>query len=216
MSTQPKPFLTPEEYLAIERQAETKSEYWDGQMFPMSGEQRPHDVSALSATMGVRRAHILITVNATAQFATQLASRPCETYSADMRVRISSGVYANPDVAVACGEPRFLDDTQDTLLNPSLIVEVQSPSTEAYDRGKKFELYRGIESLREYLMISSERVHAELYTRQPSGRWLLTDAARLEDELDLISCACRLKLADLYNKVEFTDPAAQFHRGQQV
>jgi Uma2 family endonuclease len=85
---------------------------------------------------------------------------------------------------------------------------VQSPSTEAYDRGKKFELYRSIESLRECLMISSERVRAELYTRQPSGQWLLTDSARLEDQLDLTSCGCRLKLADLYRKVEFTDPPA--------
>jgi Uma2 family endonuclease len=120
-----------------------------------------------------------------------------------MRVRVSAtGLYTYPDIIVVCDEPQFLDETRDTLLNPSLIVEVLSPSTEAYDRGRKFEHYRSVESLSEYLLVSAERVSAELYTRQPDGRWMLTAAGRLEDSLDLQSAGVHLALADLYQKVD--------------
>jgi len=108
----------------------------------------------------------------------------------------------------AAGERRFVDEQRDMLLNPSLLVEVLSPSTEAYDRGKKFEHYRSIESLREYLLVASDRVHVDQYTCQPDGRWLLTSADRLEDSLDLQSIGCRLALADLYEKVDL--PGSQF------
>jgi Uma2 family endonuclease len=191
MSTQPKTFLTPEEYLAIEREAEYKSEYWNGEMFVMSGARHKHNV---------------ITAHVVRQLDSQLDSRPCYTYPSDMRVRTPAGLYTYPDAVVVCAEPRFLDETEDTLLNPALIVEVLSPSTEAYNRGRKFELYRGIESLQEYLMIASERVHAELFTRQSRGHWLLTEAADLNDVLELSSCGCKLRLADLYHKVEFPQP----------
>jgi Uma2 family endonuclease len=120
-----------------------------------------------------------------------------------MRVRVSTtGLYAYPDVVVACG-PQFLDDKESTLLNPTLIVEVLSPTTEAYDRGLKFKHYSTIETLREYLLIASESVDVELRTRQPDGRWILTSADRLEDSIELQSIGCRLALADLYEKVEF-------------
>ena len=122
-----------------------------------------------------------------------------------MRVRVSStGLYTYPDVLVVCGEPQFLDERRDTLLNPNLIVEVLSPSTEAYDRGRKFEQYQSVESVSEYLLVSSERVSAMLFTRQPDGRWILTTAGRLDDSLDLQSVGCRLALADLYEKVDLT------------
>jgi Uma2 family endonuclease len=111
-----------------------------------------------------------------------------------------------PDLTALCGEPQFLDETQDTLLNPSLIVEVLSPSTEFYDCVRKFEHYRSVESVSEYLLVSSERVRAELYTRQPDGRWLLTTAGRMEDSLDLQSVGAHLALADLYEKVDFPAP----------
>ena len=107
---------------------------------------------------------------------------------------------------MVCGEPKFLDETRDTLLNPSLIVEVLSPSTEFYDRVRKFEHYRSVESVSEYLLVSSVRVSAELYTRQSDGRWLLTTADRMEDSLDLQSVGVRLALADLYEKVDLTAP----------
>jgi Uma2 family endonuclease len=121
-----------------------------------------------------------------------------------MRVRVSpTGLFTYPDVIVVCGEPQFLDDQRDTLLNPTLIAEVLSPSTEAYERGQKFEHYRSLESLAEYLLVGSQRVSAELYTRQLDGRWLLTAANRLEDTLHLPATGCRLALADIYERVEF-------------
>lgn len=113
-----------------------------------------------------------------------------------------TGLYTYPDVSAVCGERSFADDHNDTLLNPSLLVEVLSPSTEAYDRGKKFEHYKQIASLREYLLVTSDRVHADLYTRQTDGRWMLTSADSLEDSLTLESIDARVRLADLYEKVE--------------
>jgi len=191
LSTQPKSFITPEQYLEIERAAECKSEYFNGEMFAMAGAVRTHN---------------LLVTNAVAELRQQLRGRPCEVYPSDMRVRVSStGLYTYPDALVVCGEPVFLDRREDTLLNPALIVEVLAPSTEAYDRGRKFEHYQKIDSLRYYLLISSDRVHADLFTLQ-DGRWGLTPASGLDDTLELESIGCRLKLADLYEKVEF-EPA---------
>lgn len=190
MSTQPKTFLTPEQYLEIERRAEYKSEYYNGEMFAMAG---------------AKQAHNLLVGNLVAGLHSQLRSRPCQVYPSDMRVRVKpTGLYTYPDVIAVCVEPRFLDDQKDTLLNPGLLVEVLSPSTEAYDRGRKFEQYKSIESLREYLLVASDRVHADLYTRQADGRWLLTSADNMEDSLTLESVGVRLTLADLYEKVDLT------------
>jgi Uma2 family endonuclease len=124
-----------------------------------------------------------------------------------MRVRVDvSGLCVCPDVAAVCGEPKFLDGNRDTLLNPSLIVEVLSPSTGLNDHVGKFELYRSVESINEYLLVSSVRVSAELYSRQSDNRWLLTTADRMENSLDLQSVGARLALADLYEKVDLTAP----------
>jgi Uma2 family endonuclease len=189
MSTLPKPRLTPEEYLEIERKAESKSEYFQGEMF---------------ARAGAAEAHNLIVANAIAQLGWQLKSGPCRIYPSDMRVCVSKvGLYAYPDVGVVCGEREFLDGERDTLLNPNLIIEVLSPSTEAYDRGRKFESYRSIESLRDYLVLSSDRVHADLFTRESDGLWYLGEARQFSDTLDIRSIGCTLKLADLYDKVEW-------------
>lgn len=125
-----------------------------------------------------------------------------------MRVRVNTaGLYTYPDVVVVCGERQFQDGQRDTLLNPNLLVEVLSPATEAYDHGRKFELYRSIESLSEYLLVSSDRVQADLYTRQPDGRWLLTSASGVESSLDLQSVDCRIGLGDLYEKVDLSPVA---------
>jgi Uma2 family endonuclease len=189
MSTEPKTFLTPEQYLEIERKAEYKSEYFEGEMFAMAG---------------AREAHNLIVANVLFQIFGQVRSGPCRVYPSDMRVRVSAtGLYTYPDIVVACEPPRFLDGERDTLLNPTLIVEVLSPSTEAYDRGRKFGHYRSIESLAEYLLVSSERIGAELFTRQTDGAWLLTASGDLTDTINLSATGCRLALADLYEKVEF-------------
>jgi Uma2 family endonuclease len=190
MSTQPKAFLTPEQYLEIDRQAERKSEYWQGEMFAMSGAAEPHN---------------LILPNVVVQIHPQLRTKDCRTYSNDMRVRVSAtGLYTYPDMVVVCGVPQFLDARRDTLLNPTLIVEVLSPSTEAYDRGRKFELYQSLDSLQQYLLVASEWVHADLFTRQPGGEWLLKAAASLDDAIDLNSIGCRVSLRDCYERVEFS------------
>jgi Uma2 family endonuclease len=190
MSTQARPFLTPEQYLEIERQAEHKSEYWQGEMFAMPGAAEPHN---------------LIVPNIMVQIHPQLRSRDCRLYSNDMRVRVSAtGLYTYPDIVVVRGVPQFLDGGRDTLLNPTLIVEVLSPSTEAYDRGRKFEHYQSIDSLQQYLLVASERVHADLFTRQAGGQWLLTAAAGIDDAIDLESIGCRIALRDTYERLEFS------------
>jgi len=190
MPTPPKSYLTPEQYLEIERKAEFKSEYFRGEMFAMSGARLPH---------------VAIVASAMRELGRQLRGQPCQPLSNDMRVQVAdTGLYAYPDVVIVCEKPQFVDGAFDTLLNPTVIIEVLSESTEAYDRGLKFELYRSVESLAEYLMISSLRVSAELYTRQPDGRWLLTAKSSLEDSIDLQSVGCRLLLADLYERIEFS------------
>lgn len=195
MSSQPNSFLTPEQYLEIERKAEYKSEYFNGEMFAMAGAKEAHNLAVANVLAALHR---------------QFRSRPCRVYPSDMRVHMpATGLYAYPDVVAVCGEPRFLDDQDDTLLNPGLIVEVLSPSTEAYDRGRKFEHYTSIESLREYLLVASDRMRADLYTRQADGRWLLTSADKLEDSLALESVGSQLNLADMYEKVEFAASSAQ-------
>jgi Uma2 family endonuclease len=192
MSTLPKTYLTPEQYLEIERKAEFKSEYYNGEMFAMSGAREPH---------------VLISGNTAAALHQQLRKRPCKAYSLDMRVRVTpSGLYTYPDVVVVCGEPQFLDAGRDTLLNPTVIVEVVSESTENYDRVRKFKLYRTLESLKEYVLISSLEVGVERYTRQPDDQWLLQSVTRLEDSIALPSVGCHLLLADLYEKVDFATP----------
>jgi Uma2 family endonuclease len=194
VSTQPKTFLTPEQYLEIERKAEYKSEYFRGEMFAMAGASLAHN-TLVANSIGVLHG--------------KLRAGPCRVLPSDMRVRVSStGLYTYPDVVAVCGEPKLLDNQLDTLLNPHLIIEMLSPSTEAYGRGRKFEHYQSIESLREYLLLASDRVHADLFTRQPDGRWLLTSATRLEDSLDLQSVGCSLDLAGLYERVDFAEPAS--------
>jgi Uma2 family endonuclease len=194
MSARPKRLLTPEEYLAIERDVPGKHEYYRGEMFAMGGASREHN---------------LITGNVAAALHALLAKRPCESYHNDMRVKVSAtGLYTYPDVVVTCEKPRFEDPVLDTLLNPQAIVEVLSDSTEKYDRGKKAEHYRQLESLREYLLVSHDRPHVELFTREEDGVWRLTEATGLEGSIELPTIACRLSLADVYAKVEFPPPGA--------
>ena len=189
MSTQPIPRYTPEQYLAMERAAETRHEYFDGEIFAMSG---------------ASRSHVLIAGNLAAALLGQLRDRPCNVYPLDMRVRVSpTGLYTYPDVIVVCGDEQFADDHEDTLLNPTVIFEVLSPSTESYDRGKKFRHYRTLDSLREYVLVSQEEPRIEQYVRQPGDEWLLHDAAGLDAELTLRSVDAKLRLADVFNKIEF-------------
>jgi Uma2 family endonuclease len=190
MSTQSKPYLTPEQYLEIERKAEFKSEYYHGEMFAMAG---------------ASFAHSQVVMNASGELRNQLRGRPCQPVTTEVRVCVTSdGLYTYPDVVVVCGKPQFLDKKFDTLLNPTVIIEVLSETTESYDRNKEFELYCALESLKEYVMISSLRVRAERYTREPDGTWNYDGKTRMEDTIDLRSIDCHLRLADVYERVEFT------------
>ena len=188
MSTQSKTFLTPEQYLEIERKAEFKSEYYNGEMFAMSGARAGHNSLVWNLVSGL---------------GSQLRGGPCRGYSNDMRVRVSAtGLYTYPDLVIVCGEPQFLDETRDTLLNPTLIVEVLSPSTESYDRGRKFDHYQSVPSLQQYVLVSADRMHVDWYTRQVKAPWLYASAGKPEESIDLDSIGCRLQLADLYEGVD--------------
>jgi Uma2 family endonuclease len=190
MSSQPIPYLTPEEYLALERKSEFKSEYINGQMVAMTGASRRHN---------------LIAINISSLLWQQLKKKPCEVYSGDMRVRVpATGLYTYPDVVVVCGEPKLEDDFFDTLLNPTLIVKVLSDSTESYDRGKKSSDYRTVESLVEYLLVAQHEYKAEQYVKQADGRWLLSDIASLAGKVELASIPCQLALSEVYDKVSFS------------
>jgi Uma2 family endonuclease len=181
------PTLTPTEYLRFERaQTETKHEYLDGRITAMAGSSREHT---------------LIVWNILASLHTQMRGRDCEAYGNDMRVKIpATGLYTYPDIAALCGNVMFEDDQFDTLLNPSVIVEVLSASTEAYDRGAKFAHYRSIEGLRAYVLISQDRPHIELFERHPVG-WLLTEARGQEGHIGLPALGCALELRDVYERV---------------
>ena len=194
LSTQPRTLLTPEEYLEIERKAEFRSEYHAGEMFAMAG---------------ARQAHNLVNGNTYRDLANQLRHTRCQVYSNEMRVRIpAADLYTYPDIVVVCDQPQFADEEFDTLLNPVVLVEVLSPSTEAYDRGKKFEYYGSLPSLREYLLLATEYMHADLFTREPGGKWILSSASGIEESIVFSSIPCRLALKDLYEKVEFGTPRA--------
>ncbi|HEY2156987.1 MAG TPA: Uma2 family endonuclease [Isosphaeraceae bacterium] len=183
----PKKRYTPQEYLALERRAETKSEFFDGEIFAMA------DVS---------REHNRIALNLASWLNTQFGDGRCEAYMADMRVRVDrTGLYTYPDVIAVCGEPRFEDAEVDTLLNPTLIVEVLSPSTERYDRGKNFGHYQRIESLREYVLVSQDAVFVERFTRQDGG-WLLTSYLSRDDVVALESVGIQVPLKDVYARVD--------------
>ncbi|HXH92894.1 MAG TPA: Uma2 family endonuclease [Thermoanaerobaculia bacterium] len=193
MTTNPHPRLTPEEYLRIERAAEWKSEYIDGEMFAMAG-----------ASMR----HVLITTNLVGELRDRLREGPCTVYGAELRVATDRlRHYTYPDVVVVCDPVEVVDEHRDTLTNPKVIAEVLSDSTEKYDRGAKFERYRAVPTLSEYLLVSQDRVHIELYTRQPDGGWFLREWNDPDAEIDLTSLHCRLKIAEVYAKVTFGDQA---------
>lgn len=185
---------TVEEYLAFEASSEEKHEFIDGEIYSMSG---------------ASRAHNLICLNTGTVFNNQLENRPCEAYANEMRVRIRQRNYLYPDLAIVCGEAEIEIDQLETLLNPTVIIEVLSPSTEAYDRGKKFLNYQTIESLQEYLLIAQDEPRIERYLRQADGQWLFSTTKGLEAELKLPSIGCTLALAKVYNKVKFAPEEPQ-------
>jgi Uma2 family endonuclease len=193
MSAAPKPHFTPEQYLELERQAEYKSEYFAGEIFAMAGASPEHS---------------LITANVTAAIGPQLRDGPCAPYSSDLKVRATEELYTYPDLTVVCGEPEYAGREREVLLNPTLIVEVLSPTTEAWDRGGKFEQYRQRESLQEYVLVSQARPLIERFARQKNGQWVLTEAKGMDAVLALPSIGCELALAEVYRKVVFPETGA--------
>ncbi len=187
MSSQRKTLLTPEEYLAAERKAETKSEYFGGEVFAMVGASRRHNLMA---------------ANIIRVLGNGLLDRPCNVYPSDMRVKVSAtGKYTYPDVVVACEPEQFDDAENDTLLNPVVIVEVLSASTEAYDRGKKFEGYQQIGSLTEYILVAQEAYRIEQYVRQSDKVWRYSEYHDAGEVLKISLIECELALKDVYAKV---------------
>jgi Uma2 family endonuclease len=189
MSTLTVTHVTPEEYLAAERLSETRSEYLDGGVFPMPGGGLNHNQ---------------ITLNLALELGTQLRTTPCRVLWMDLKVRMpDSRKFCYPDLVVVCAELQFHDDRKDVILNPDLVVEVLSPSTEAFDRGAKFRAYQTMESLKEYLLVSQGKPLIEQYLRNDDGEWRYRAAEGLESALTLPSIGCTLNLGAVYDKVDF-------------
>lgn len=200
MASLPKERYTPEQYLEIERQADHKSEYFSGEIVALAGVSEPH---------------ALIVWNIAGEFYNQLKGRPCKAYASDMRVKVdATGLYTYPDVVVVCGETRFDDEHKDTLTNPTVLIEVLSKSTEAYDRGEKFLHYRRLESVTDYLLVSQHTARIERFARQGDGQWLHTETSGLGAVVEIASIGCRLALSDVYDKVELASPAGEPGHGE--
>ena len=189
MAVAPLPNLTPEQYLEIERNAEYKSEYVDGQMYAMAGGSPAHSELAFQFSGLVWP---------------RLGARGCRGFNSDMRVQAPTGMQAYPDLSVACGKLN-LGKNGDSLLNPTLIVEILSPSTERFDRGRKFHHYRSIPSLRDYVLVASESISVELWSRQPDGSWRIEEAEGMDQSIEIPSIGVTLSLRELYDGVDLTN-----------
>ena len=181
---------SPEEYLVFERRSETKHEYLDGQIYAMAGASPTHNQ---------------ICFNATVELGIQIKGTSCVGYTSDQKIRTELiDLFSYPDLTIVCGEPIFHDKQQDVILNPTVIIEVLSPRTENYDRSAKLERYQNIGSLTDYILIYQDRPCVEHYVRQKGKRqWLLTIETDLTAEIEISSIKCKLKLADIYNRVKF-------------
>jgi len=188
MSTQLNNYLSPEEYLALERNAEYKSEFVDGFVYAMSSASLQHNT---------------IAANVIAELVRQVRDKPCRVLPGDMKVRMpDSSKFFYPNVSVVCGEPQFHDQRNDVILNPTLIVEILSESTAMFDRGDKFLAYQQMESLKEYLLISQDKNLIEQYVRQPKGVWNYTATVGPDSSAYLPSIECTLSLKAVYDKTE--------------
>lgn len=189
MSTQKVIKLSPEQYLEIERKAEYKSEYYNGEMFALAGASYIHN---------------RIARNISRSLGNQLNGKECEEFQSDLKVKeLDSNLFTYPDIVVICGEPEFYDEEKDVVTNSTLIIEVLSKSTESYDRGFKFELYRRIKSLKDYFLVSQEKASIEYYSRNPDDSWILKEYNNIEQIIQIESIGCKLELKEVYDKVNF-------------
>lgn len=184
---QAKFLMSDEEYLAFERASESRHEYLDGQIYAMAGESPEHST---------------ICFNLAAILKPQIRKKNCRGFSPNMKVQTSrSGLYSYPDAMVVCGEPIFLDKHRDVLLNPKVIIEVLSPSTESYDRGRKFFRYQKIKTLSDYLLIAQDEPLIEHFARLPNQRWELSFTSELADSVHITSIDCLLPMAEVYDQI---------------
>lgn len=182
-------YYTQEEYLSFERESLERHEFYKGEIFNMSGASYEHNV---------------IEDNIRGSLHAFLKGKECRSLGSNLRVHIQKNtLYTYPDVLIVCGEPKFLDDTFDTLLNPSVLIEILSPSTANYDKGTKFELYRDIETLQEYVLINSTKIHVELYQRNHDLSWTLTEYKALTENFELRTISKPMLLADVYEGIQF-------------
>lgn len=191
-------FYTVEEYLAFEREALEKHEYIDGRIIPLHG-----DYEVTKAMAGASRKHNLIGGNVFGELRNQLKGKNCEIYFNDMRVRTKPNRYGYPDVVIVCGEPNFADDEFDVLLNPTVLVEVLSPSTRFRDKTEKLENFQKMESLKECLLIEQSKIRVEHYIKQTPKQWLLRIYEDAEETINLESIGCEISLTDVYAQVKF-------------
>ena len=181
--------LSVEEYLAFERASDTKHEYDDGEMIAFAGASRRHN---------------LVGGNTFRHLGNQLEGRPCEVYMTGMRVRVAPTKYVYPDVVVVCGEPEFADEEFDILLNPTVVIEVLSPSTESRDRGDKLQYYSVLESVKDYQLIDQDRIRVDHYIKQSRSEWNLRVYTEAEDDIEIASIGCKLSVAAIYARVKFS------------
>ena len=201
MSTAAVKRYTVEEYLAFERASrDVKHEYYDGEIFAMAGASLPHN---------------LVVGNLVTALNQRLRDRDCMVCPSDMRVQSPTGLYSYPDVSIVCGTPELADEHNDTLLNPLIVIEVLSPSTEAYDRGKKFGHYKTISSLREYVLVAQDRTAIDHFARQDDGRWLMTSVNDLSSELVMPALDVAVSSGDVYAKVDFP-PEEEYPEGSTL
>ncbi len=180
--------LTPAEYLRIERTATCRSEYFRGEMFAMAGGSPTHS---------------RIKTNVLGELRNRMKGNPCAPYDSDLRVKCPTGLYTYPEASVFCSELEFDDEQRDTVLNPTLLIEVLSKSSEAYDRGKKFDHYRTIPSLREYVLVSQDEPMVQRFLRNDDDTWTLSAVADLKQAVKLQSLGIELPLAEVYERVDF-------------
>lgn len=194
MAKQPTTLYSAAEYLAMERASSEKHEYAFGEIFAMTGASVTHN---------------RIVTNLVLAIGNQLRGRPCDVFTGDLRLCVEREYrYTYPDMVVVCGEPQFLDNQFDTLLNPDVIVEVLSDSTSSYDRGEKFEQYRGISSFREYLISDQARVHVEVFSKQTDNAWRFWESNSLHETVHLTSVDVSIPIAEIYLRTEFVPGAA--------
>ena len=186
---QQKTIITTEQYLALERESEIKSEYFGGEIFAMAGASREHNI---------------ISTNIVRALGNQLLEKPCNIFSSDMKVKIKEiNKFTYPDIVVVCGNEEYDDEYNDILLNPIVIIEILSDSTEAYDRGRKFQHYRFTPSLREYILVSQNHCFVEKYVRKDDNTWNLYSYENMKETMTIDTVKCQISLSDIYHRVEF-------------